>query len=295
MSTSVKSETLIEAKRLGIDPSRLVFSRKLEWTGVDGKLTLRKASFDQVSRKITIFSDAICARDENIFDVLRDVVKAIQNRTLYAFRPLKNADQVIAWAKQYFETTVVSEEMHTTIAYSKIPFDWSELDPDLNDVRVGADTRRSVVSLGEEGAVVLKFKSDEITKCWQRLIDAGASWDYPSYQPHVTLTYKVQGVDLDKIKPYSGELIFGSEVFRKITPVGEIDERNFRYKYNEDEPRDEDGKWTDGGGSSGDSSGDGGDSGGGDAKVSSASELFARHYDPSITADDVVAKTEGCC
>jgi len=57
-------------------------------------------------------------------------------------------------------------------------------------------------------------------------------------------------------------------VFRKITPVGEIDERNFRYKYNEDEPRDEDGKWTDGGGSSGDSSGDGGDSGGGDAKVS---------------------------
>jgi len=164
-----------------------------------------------------------------------------------------------------------------------------------NDVRVGADTRRSVVSLGEEGAVVLKFKSDEITKCWQRLIDAGASWDYPSYQPHVTLTYKVQGVDLDKIKPYSGELIFGSEVFRKITPVGEIDERNFRYKYNEDEPRDEDGKWTDGGGSSGDSSGDGGDSGGGDAKVSSASELFARHYDPSITADDVVAKTEGCC
>lgn len=294
---SVKAETLIEAKRLGIDSSRFVFSRKLEWIESSGRLVLRKASFDPVSRKITIFSDAICARDENIFDVLRSVVKAIQNRTLYAFRPLKNANDVIAWAKQYFDTVIVPEEMHVTVAYSKMVFDWSNLDSDLNDVIVGADTRRSVAPLGDEGAVVLKFKSDEITKCWQRLMDAGASWDYPSYQPHVTLTFNGEGVDLDKIKPYTGELIFGPEVFREITPAGEIEERDFLFRYN---PNHEPAGSPDGGQfSSGDGGGDsGGDSGGdtgggGSAKVSSASELFAKHHDPSITADDVVAKTPG--
>ncbi len=67
-------------------------------------------------------------------------------------------------------------------------------------------------------------------------------------------------------------------------------------KYNEDEPRDDQGRWTDGGGSS-DSGSDGGgsgDSGGSEgSKVSSASELFSKHNDPSVTADDVIAKTEG--
>jgi len=292
---SIKAEALLIAKRSGIDSSKILFSNKLEWVERNGELALRKASIDRTG-KITIFLDAIQSKGGDVLRVVNDcmVFRASNRTTLYAYRPLKNADQVISWAKQYFETVIVPEEMHVTVAYSKMVFDWSDLDPDLNDVRVGADTRRSVVPLGDEGAVVLKFKSDEITKCWQRLIDAGASWDYPSYQPHVTLTFSGEGVDLDEIKPYTGELIFGPEVFREITPVGEIDERRFKYKYNEDEPRDEDGKWTDGGGGGdgGDSSGDTG-GGGGDTKVSSASELFTRHHDPSITADDVVAKTEG--
>lgn len=296
--SSIKAEALIRARRSGIESSKIVFSNKLEWNSVNGKMELVCAAADLASGKITIFLEAIEARHSEVFErqvlgLLDECIVRVMNKTLYAYRPLKNADEVIAWAKQYFETVVVPEEMHTTIAYSKIVFDWSGLDPDLNDVVVGADIRRSVVPLGDEGAVVLKFKSDEITKCWQRLIDAGASWDYPSYQPHVTLTFKGQGVDLKKIKPYTGELIFGPEVFREITPKGDIDERRFKYKYNEDEPRDDQGRWTDGGGSSdsGDSSSDSG--GGGDAKVSSASELFAKHHDPSITAEDVVAKTPG--
>ena len=46
-------------------------------------------------------------------------------------RKLLNADELIQWAKAHgFETTQPAEELHTTVAYSKIPFDWSNLKPD---------------------------------------------------------------------------------------------------------------------------------------------------------------------
>jgi len=58
------------------------------------------------------------------------------------------------------------------------------------------------VSLGEEGAVVLKFKPDEISKCWQRFDRMLVrSWDYHRISRMWTLTYNSSSVDLDKIKP----------------------------------------------------------------------------------------------
>lgn len=72
--SSVLAETLIAAKHLGIESSRITVSRKLEWVGRNGKLELRKVAIDRTG-KITIFQDAIRAQDENIFEVLRDVYR----------------------------------------------------------------------------------------------------------------------------------------------------------------------------------------------------------------------------
>ena len=71
----MNTEILLEAKRLGIEASKIVFSHKLEWIARDGKLALRKASIDH-SGKITICSDAIRALDKNILDIFKDVVVA---------------------------------------------------------------------------------------------------------------------------------------------------------------------------------------------------------------------------
>ena len=41
-----------------------------------------------------------------------------------------------------------------------------------------------------------------------------ASWDFPEYRPHLTLTYEAMP---DSRTPYGGRLIFGPELFSEIT------------------------------------------------------------------------------
>ena len=46
-------------------------------------------------------------------------------KTLYVHRPLKNADEVRAWAKDAgFKNTLEPDDLHVTVAFSKDPLDW---------------------------------------------------------------------------------------------------------------------------------------------------------------------------
>lgn len=135
-------------------------------------------------------------------------------RTLYVSRPLLNGEDLIAWAKgQGFPTAMLPSDLHTTIAYSREPFDWSGLEP-AGGTLLAQLGGRSVQQFGK--ATVLGFESPELHGRWQMLRAAGASWDFPSYQPHVTFTYDPGDVPLDQISPYRGPLLFGPEVFAEI-------------------------------------------------------------------------------
>ncbi|MHB8272517.1 DUF2213 domain-containing protein [Bradyrhizobium sp.] len=143
-------------------------------------------------------------------------------RTLYVNRPLKNADAVLAWAKEAgFTKTLPPGDMHVTIAFSKEPIDWNaapdgfdtEIVPASKDQKDGA---RSVEKLGAEGAVVLRFESTDLASRWQQFRRAGASWDHDGFKPHVTITYDAGDVDLSKVVPYDGPLEFGEEIFAEV-------------------------------------------------------------------------------
>jgi hypothetical protein len=132
---------------------------------------------------------------------------------LYASRPLTkaSADAIRAWAaSQGFKTTLPAEDLHVTVAYSREPMDGSAMKPAADTLTVTGG-ERTVEPLGDEGAVVLKFKSPDMQARWQAYRDAGASWDYESYTPHVTITYDGKGVDLSKVEPYAGPIELGPE------------------------------------------------------------------------------------
>jgi hypothetical protein len=164
--------------------------------------------------------------------------------TLYVHRPLLNADELIAWAKANgFTNTLAPQDLHVTIAFSKAPLMWERFTPDTSILTVTPATT-SVKPLGDKGAVVLLFTSEVLSERWKEFRDGGASWDWPEYQPHVSITYHGEDVDLSKVKPYTGKLVFGPEVF------GPIDE-NWADSKDFDEskhPRDDHGRWTDSGG-----------------------------------------------
>lgn len=144
-------------------------------------------------------------------------------RTLYVQRKLLNAAEFIAWAKsQGFETTTPADDLHVTIAFSRRPVDWMKVGETWSSDKDGKLTiapggARLVEPLGDKGAVVLLFNSSELS--WRHEAikrEADASWDFPSYQPHVTITYSGGDLDLSKVEPYRGKLVFGPELFSEV-------------------------------------------------------------------------------
>lgn len=146
--------------------------------------------------------------------------------TLYCSRPLLNANAVIEWAKsQGFTNCVGEDDMHVTVAYSKEKIDWSEMTDSFDNVVSRKDdrmdkTERAVKAFGEKkDAIVLTFENADLHRRWKEFIDDfDASWDHDGYHPHVTITYDglPEGLKLEDIKPYEGELFFGPE---KLEPV----------------------------------------------------------------------------
>jgi len=138
--------------------------------------------------------------------------KASGAQPLYAKRPLLNAEELIDWAKSVgFETTLLPDDLHVTVMASRRPvivdperYEWK-----LYDAVQAKGGARWLLPLGER-AVGLVFDSPEIVRDWLLFREEyGASWDFPSFIPHVTLTYNGEGVDLESITPFSGDLNFG--------------------------------------------------------------------------------------
>lgn len=145
-------------------------------------------------------------------------------RTLYVRRNLLNGAEFIAWAKsQGFDTTLDASDLHVTIAFSKVPVDWMQVGQDWHgddsgELVIAPGGARMIETLGQNGeAVVLLFNSSALAWRHEAIREAGASWDWPEYQPHVTITYaKPEGLDLSSVEPFRGVLRFGPEIFEEL-------------------------------------------------------------------------------
>lgn len=155
------------------------------------------------------------ADDSNEEDSITKSVKA-SVRPLYISRQVKNAQDIIDWAKgQGFGKTLTPSDIHVTVAYSSQPVDWSRIRAEKGELRVSGGSRR-VAPLGDKGAVVLFFDSLNLTQRWGALVNMGASWDFERYQPHITITYDGSDVDVGEVIPYEGEIVFGDEEMAEI-------------------------------------------------------------------------------
>lgn len=173
-------------------------------------------------------------------------IKKAKPKTLYVYRPVENAADIIAWAKsQGFATTLAPEDLHVTLAYSKTPLNWAKLYDDWHlepeamnatcsacapvcraDDGGNAKRRikggvRTIMAMGGGGAIVLAFESDTLTRRFMDFKAAGAVWSFPSFTPHVTISYDGKGVDLDKVHPYAGDIVLGEECWEEVREGGQ--------------------------------------------------------------------------
>lgn len=155
-------------------------------------------------------------------DAIRKVLGDAGPRPLYVSRKLVNADEFLTWAKgQGFKASLSADDLHVTILYSRQAVDWMKMgdnwSSDQNgNLTVPAGGARIVEPLGTEGAVVLLFSSTDLQWRHRNMVEAGASHDYEEFQPHVTITYDAGDVDLAKVEPFRGKLVFGPEIFEEI-------------------------------------------------------------------------------
>lgn len=133
---------------------------------------------------------------------------------LYVSRKLLNAADLVAWVEAAGVPNLVpAGQMHVTNVYSRKAI---VLPPKMDEVVVQGG-KRSIESLGDKGAVVLKFESSALSSRWQEAADVGATWDYEtSYHPHVTLSYDAGGKDLSALVLPRFALRFGPEVHEPI-------------------------------------------------------------------------------
>lgn len=166
--------------------------------------------------------------------VVGDIDRAVGDaapRTLYVRRDLMNAAAVLAhFQDQLPRGTELqpASSLHVTIAYSKTPVDWAKQPSEWYSstdekgwLRVKPGGMRLMERLGADepkAAVVMQFASSDLTIRWSDFKDVGGcSWDFEDYQPHVTIAWdKSQKIDVSSLKPWTGELVFGPEVWEEI-------------------------------------------------------------------------------
>ena len=137
-------------------------------------------------------------------------------KPLYVRRDVLNVAEIVAWAESQGFTDIVPD-LHVTIAYSKTPVDWFRMgEPWSSEMTIVAGGPRVMEGLGPDGKyAALRIKSSELEYRHEMMKDYGASWEWPDYQPHISI--QVGGeVDLTKIVPYRGEIRLGPEIFEDL-------------------------------------------------------------------------------
>lgn len=139
---------------------------------------------------------------------------------LYVARPVLNGDDLVAWAReQGFSSSIQADDLHVTFCYSKEPVDLDAIQLRRDAVELSKPVGRSVAPLGDGGAIVLKLSPEEsapLRERWAYFLGRGASWDWPTYQAHITITYDGEGVEIDDIEPYAGSILLGGETASQL-------------------------------------------------------------------------------
>lgn len=75
------------------------------------------------------------------------------------------------------------------------------------------DNIRQRVTSAEYYALLIT--ANELKWRHEAMVELGASWEWPEYQPHISI--QIGGdIDLSKVEPYQGKIVLGPEIFEEV-------------------------------------------------------------------------------
>jgi hypothetical protein len=137
---------------------------------------------------------------------------------IYIARDLEGAECITLHALAADWGLEPEPDLHVTLAYSTAPVDWSDPAFAPREDRISFNCEN--VKFERFGpCIVLVFQSPEIDARWADLIAAGASWDFPEYNSHVTIGYDRAGtLDLPPVDAAPHHFSFGPEYRKNLDP-----------------------------------------------------------------------------
>lgn len=151
------------------------------------------------------------------------VSDATRERPMYVRRDVLNGKEILAFFKKQkaFSKMVQAKDLHVTLAYSIKPVDWSKAGEAWSQDEKGHMTLRPggprIIERFQD-AVVLVFTASELQYRHQDIHQrTGAEWSWPDYTPHITITYNGADVNIDEVKPWTGPIVLGPEIFEEAT------------------------------------------------------------------------------
>lgn len=150
--------------------------------------------------------------------------KASNGRTLYAYRPVLNAEKIIEHFKaQGVATLLEPDDMHITIAYSKDELVWDRDHFYYKDNVTLTPGPRAVSVFGD--AAVLEVSAPELIQEWLEFIYHGATYSFPSYRPHITLSYTIGADQAATLVPFPDAITLGPMQLQEVNPPDEVLEK----------------------------------------------------------------------
>ena len=144
--------------------------------------------------------------------------KLLGPKPLYIRRRLFNGEELFDWAAGQGITALKSPtSLHVTVAFSRTAVHWASIvaaGAEPGEIAFKGGTR--AVSLFDKGAVALEFEAPALAVRQAVISRLGASWDYPTYRPHVTVGFAEGVIEVAAIRPFEGELRFGPEIFADL-------------------------------------------------------------------------------
>lgn len=135
--------------------------------------------------------------------ILEDLAQYNKVPTYVGVKLDDSSVQALMELAKHAENRVSPDDIHITVAYSKAPISMQargNLKPS-----VVATPKEYSIFKGNSGGycLVLEVDAPELTARHNEIIrDYGASHDYPTYRPHITLSYNCGGgFDLRKMPP----------------------------------------------------------------------------------------------
>ena len=130
------------------------------------------------------------------------------NNGTYVSLKVKNNSEFYNWFKKQGINVEDKENLHCTLSYSRKEFIHKE---NKEEVIVSPNKIKSIEPLGNDGAIVLKFESDEMQKRFNQCMSEGATYDYDEYIPHITITYDGKDLNLKDIEKPNFDIVLHNE------------------------------------------------------------------------------------